>query len=323
MQVLKADNISKSYGKKVALRDASLTLDSGEILGLLGPNGAGKTTLIKILATLLNKDSGTVNIMGYDLDEKPNLIRHLLGFVGQDTERSAYARLTPRENLRFFGALRGLSKDEVDNKINRYAEAFNFEDLLEKQFMHLSGGQKQAVVIFRSLLHDPPIIFLDEPTKGLDPIAAGNIRNFLKEYVLKENKSMILTSHILSEVDFMADRVSLINQGLIRITDTPLALKESVGATDFIELVKSEVPSSTYDNIRALEVVNSVKIKNGKSKEWYSFGVDDLFTGTEQIIRIMREDGVKAGFKQHTITLEDAFIHHIGQFKDEEKRNDK
>lgn len=220
--VLEAINLCKSYGKdRFQLTDASLTLHRGKIHGLLGPNGAGKTTLIKIMATLLSKDKGTLDVLGYDLDKNPNEIRHFLGYVGQDTERSAYARLTPRENLRFFGALRGLSKDIVDDKIDKYAEDFNFDGILEKQFMHLSGGQKQAVVILRALLHDPPIVFLDEPTKGLDPIAAGNIRIFLKNYAEKEGKSLILTSHILSEVDFLADRVSLINKGRISITDTP------------------------------------------------------------------------------------------------------
>lgn len=270
--VLEAINLCKSYGKdRFQLTDASLTLHRGEIHGLLGPNGAGKTTLIKIMATLLSKDKGTLDVLGYDLDKNPNEIRHFLGYVGQDTERSAYARLTPRENLRFFGALRGLSKDIVDDKIDKYAEDFNFDGILEKQFMHLSGGQKQAVVILRALLHDPPIVFLDEPTKGLDPIAAGNIRIFLKNYAEKEGKSLILTSHILSEVDFLADRVSLINKGRISITDTPLALKQSVGATEFIELVESEIPSSTLQKLNNLNTVLTCTEKEGKKKTWLSF----------------------------------------------------
>lgn len=147
--LLTAKNIRKTYkkGKVVALDGANLDLKKGEIHALLGPNGAGKTTLIKIMATLLTKDSGEVSIMGYDLDKQENNIRHVLGYVGQDTERSAYARLTARENLRFFGALRGISKKEVDKKIEKFGDYFDFNGNFDKQFMHLSGGQKQAVVI--------------------------------------------------------------------------------------------------------------------------------------------------------------------------------
>ncbi|MCY3413576.1 MAG: ABC transporter ATP-binding protein [Candidatus Heimdallarchaeota archaeon] len=322
MDVLHASNIHKQYGKnKIALDGANLNLRQGEILGLLGPNGAGKTTLIKILATLLNKDSGQVEILGYDLDTSSNTIRHFLGYVGQDTERSAYARLTPRENLRFFGALRGIGKDEVDDKIAQFGDRFSFNGIMDKQFMHLSGGQKQAVVIMRSLLHDPPIIFLDEPTKGLDPFAAGNIRSFLKEYVLHEKKSVILTSHILPEVDELADRCSLINKGSIGITDTPRALKNAVGVTDFVELVRDDVPSQTMNRIRNLDCVSAFNEREEKEHTWYSFGVSDLFEGAEKIIQVLRADKVKAGFRQRSITLEDAFMHHIGAaFVDEVKQ---
>ncbi len=318
MNVLEAININKKYGKsKIALENASIELKQGEILGLLGPNGAGKTTLVKILATLLSKDSGIVNIMGYNLDRDVNNIRYLIGYTGQDTERSAYARLTSRENLRFFGALRGLSKDEVDDKIDKYAESFNFTEILDKQFMHLSGGQKQTVIIFRSLLHDPPIIFLDEPTKGLDPFVAHKIRDFLKSIVENEKKSIILTSHILHEVDYLSHRCSLIDKGRIHITDTPDNLKHSIGVSDFIELYKSDIPDKIIQQFRNLDEVISIMEKEKKDGVWYSIGVTDLFDGTEAILRIMKKENVKAKFKQHTISLEDAFIHYIGQFRDE------
>ncbi|OLS26700.1 MAG: putative ABC transporter ATP-binding protein YbhF [Candidatus Heimdallarchaeota archaeon LC_3] len=309
--ILSAKNITKTYkkGKVVALDNANLDLKKGEIHALLGPNGAGKTTLIKILATLLTKDSGEVNIFGYDLDKEENNIRHLLGYVGQDTERSAYARLTARENLRFFGSLRGLSKKQVDEKIQKFGDYFDFNGSFEKQFMHLSGGQKQAVVIMRSLLHDPPIIYLDEPTKGLDVIIARKIREFLVNYARGEGKSLLLTSHILTEVDEMADRVSLIKDGQIKVTGTPQQLKEEVGATEFIELEKSLLPQSTQERINSLDVVI---VKLEREKGWVSFGIKDIFDGTEQIMQILKEDNVRTGFRHHSVSLEDAFIHAIG-----------
>jgi ABC-2 type transport system ATP-binding protein len=308
---LSAQHVRKRYGSKtVALRDASLELRQGEILALLGPNGAGKTTLIKILATVLTKDAGRVEILGHDLDKHIGQIRHLFGYVGQDTERSAYARLTVVENLHFFGALRGMSRQQIDDQIEKLATYFDFQENLSKLFVHLSGGQKQTVVIMRGLLHDPPLIYLDEPTKGLDPIIAKRIRAFLKRFVQQEKKSLLLTSHVLSEVDELADRVALIHQGVIPIVGTPDELKASVGATESVDIEKAPLPDATRVRIEQLEPVLFAQERN---HNWVSFGVSDGLTGAEAIIRIIREDGIRAKFRHHTVSLEDAFIHQIGE----------
>jgi len=309
--VLEAFNVRKTYdkGKTVALDGIDFNMEKGEILSLLGPNGAGKTTLIKIMATLLTKDSGTVNILGYDLDKNENAIKHVLGYVGQDTERSAYARLTARENLRFFGSLRGLSKDYIDNQIQIFGDYFEFNGNFDKQFMHLSGGQKQAVVIMRALLHDPPVIFLDEPTKGLDVLVAKKIRIFLKNYAQNEGKSLLLTSHIMSEVEELSNRVTLINKGKLAITGTPVELKKNLGTQDFINLRKEDLPLSTYEKIKKLD---SVVLTLDKEENYYSFGLSDIFDGTEEIINVLKTDGVRAGFKQSSVSLEDVFIKYVG-----------
>ena len=312
--ILQAEDIRKTYGKNAtALDGVNFNMKPGEIHSLLGPNGAGKTTLIKIMATLLTKDSGTVNILGYDLDTQENELKHVLGYVGQDTERSAYARLTVRENLRFFGSLRGLSKDFIDDQITKLGDYFDFNGNIEKQFNDLSGGQKQAVVIMRALLHDPPVIFLDEPTKGLDVIIAKRIRNFLKDYAQKEGKSLLLTSHIMSEVEELSDRVSLINKGKIAITNSPIALKKDLGIQDFIELQRDALPQSTYERIKNLDVV---ALTLDKDEHWYSFGVNDLLDASEEIIRVLRQEGLKIGFRHSEVSLEDAFIHYVGSAGD-------
>jgi len=307
---LSAQHVQKSYGKTAALKDASLELRQGEILALLGPNGAGKTTLIKILATVLTKDGGQVEILGYDLDRHMAEIRHLFGYVGQDTERSAYARLTAIENLHFFGKLRGMSRAKIDEQIDKLATYFDFHSNLNKQFVHLSGGQKQTVVIMRGLLHDPPLVYLDEPTKGLDPIIAKRIRAFLKRFVQHEQKSLLLTSHVLSEVDELAGRVALIHQGSIPIEGTPDELKASVGATESIDIEKEPLPEATRARIEQLEPVLYARERN---HNWISFGVSDAMAGAEAIIRVIREDDVRVRFRHHTVSLEDAFIHHVGE----------
>jgi ABC-2 type transport system ATP-binding protein len=307
---LSAEHVQKRYGRTAALQDGSLELRQGEILALLGPNGAGKTTLIKILATVLVKDSGRVEILGYDLDKHIHQIRHLFGYVGQDTERSAYARLTVVENLHFFGALRGMSKQQIDQQIEKLATYFDFHETLDKQFAHLSGGQKQTVVIMRGLLHDPPIVYLDEPTKGLDPIIAKRIRAFLKQFVTQEKKSLLLTSHVLSEVDELADRVALIHRGTIPIVGTPDDLKAAVGAAESIEIERATLPAATRKQIERLAPVLFAQERND---HWVSFGVGDALAGAEAIIRVLREDNVHARFRHHTVSLEDAFVHHIGE----------
>ncbi len=308
---VKADNISKSYKGKPALVDANLELRGGEILGLLGPNGAGKTTLIKILATLLQKDKGYVEIMGYNLDKNENMIRHLIGYVGQDSERSAYARLTPLENLKFFGGLRGIPRKVLNQRINELTEIFEFTPNLNKQFMHLSGGQKQTMVIIRSLLHDPPILILDEPTKGLDPIVSKKIRKFLVNYVRENNKSMLLTSHILSEVENMADRVTLIDSGLTYVSGTPNQIIQNIGVKDFIEFNSDDLPLNIINEIEALDSVVQTSQPSSDSAT-ISFGILDLYQGTKQILDVLEKNKVKVQFKHRSVTLEDAFIQLIG-----------
>lgn len=307
---LSAQNVTKRYGQFQALEGASLEMVQGEILAMLGPNGAGKTTLIKILTTLLNKDSGQVSILGHDLDRDPEAIRHRIGYVGQDTERSAYARLTVRENLRFFGTLRGMKAPEIKARTHHLAGVFDFHEPLDKPFGALSGGQKQTVVIMRALLHDPPLIYLDEPTKGLDPLIARRIRAFLKRYVREQGKSLLLTSHVLSEVEELADRVALIQHGRIPINDTPAALKASLGAQDFIELEKSALTPSLLERILQLEEVRGTL---ERTPGWLSFGVYDPLRGAEAILRVLREAGAQTSFRHHPVTLEDAFLHHLGE----------
>ena len=310
MQIyLSARNVRKSYGSYQALSDVTLELYQGEILALLGPNGAGKTTLIKILATLLTKDAGQVEVMGYNLDQHEQEIRHCFGYVGQDSDRSAYARLTVVENLRFFGALRGLTRRQIDEQIDKLAHYFDFQANLDKLFMHLSGGQKQTVVIMRALLYDPPLIYLDEPTKGLDPLIAKRIRAFLQQYVRDEGKSLLLTSHILSEVDELAHRVALIHGGVIAAVGSSSQLKAAVGAPQLFELQTEALPPAVCHTIQQLDTVTGqIERKPG----WISFGITDALLGTEAILGILREYMIRVPFRFHTTTLEDAFVHHIG-----------
>ena len=308
-KLLLAQNVSKSYGDLMALSDINIDVRREEIHSLLGPNGSGKTTFIKILATLLKKDSGTVRIDSIDVEESEEDVRQIIGYVGQDTERSAYARLTVRENLLFFAKTRGISQADADERIAILGEIFSFEEKIDSQFGHLSGGQKQSAVIIRALLHDPLLLFLDEPTKGLDPLAARNIRKYLKDYISKKGRSIFLTSHILSEVEYLSDRVSLLHKGVVGITGKPEDLIESIGFPEMVCLRKRKLDPSVMRSILAKDhVLRSIELDD----QWIGFGIDDTYAGMESILDVLRTTGTKSEVQHRRVSLEDAFIHFIG-----------
>ena len=301
--------MSKSYGHRVALRDVSLDLYEGEILALLGPNGSGKTTLIKIFATLLQKDGGWVEIMGLDLDRDQAEIRRLFGYVGQDTDRSAYARLTVRENLEFFGALRGLNRRETAARTAELSSYFEFDEALDRLFMTLSGGQKQTALIIRALLADPVIAYLDEPTRGLDPLVSRRIRGFLRRYVAEQRKSVLLTSHALSEVEALANRVALIHRGAIAITSTAAELKMSLDVQGFLEIPEDALSPE----IEAALTRNHARRDPGSGEPgWIAFGVGGDADGLAAILDAIRAAPRPPAFRYRSATLEDAFTHHVG-----------
>ncbi|MHA2021362.1 MAG: ABC transporter ATP-binding protein [Candidatus Thorarchaeota archaeon] len=308
-KLLLAENVSKSYGDLLVLSDVNIDVGRAEIHSLLGSNGAGKTTFIKILATILEKDSGTVQIDGIDVEEFENDVRQIIGYVGQDTERSAYARLTVRENLLFFAKTRGIDQTDANERIAALSEIFGLENKVDSQFGHLSGGQKQSAVIIRALLHDPLLLFLDEPTKGLDPLAARKIRGYLKDYVLKKGRSIFLTSHILSEVEYLSDRVSLLYDGVIGITGKPEKLVKSIGFPEMVCLRKRSLEPSVIRTILAKEhVLHSIELDD----HWIGFGIDDTYTGMESILDVLKATGTKSEIQHRHVSLEDAFIHYFG-----------
>jgi ABC-2 type transport system ATP-binding protein len=233
-----AENVRKGFGAAIVLAGASVSFRRGETLALLGRNCAGKTTLVRILVGALSKDGGRVAVLGRDLDRAPEEIAHLCGWAGQDSERSAYPRLTVRENLGFFGALRGIRRRALEARVALLADELGFAARLDALFGTLSGGQKQVAIIARALLHDPPVAFLDEPTKGLDPVAAHRVRAFLRRQV-RGGLALLLTSHLLADVEALADRVAVVHQGTIRTEASPAAVVAALGAKDALEVERA------------------------------------------------------------------------------------
>lgn len=211
----------RSKGSPVkALTDVSLEVREGEIFGLIGPNGAGKTTLTKIIATLVQPTEGTVTVRGFDSVRDAERVRASVGLATAE-ERSFYWRLTATQNLLFFARLYGMEDRAARRRIAELLNLFEFDET-GRRFGELSTGNKQRLAVARALLPNPPVLLLDEPTRSLDPLAAARLRGVISRLVRVEPPvSILLTSHNLSEVEELCDRVAVIGQGVIRAVDTP------------------------------------------------------------------------------------------------------
>ena len=214
----------------VALAGLSLEVRVGESLALLGANGAGKSTLLRILATLLVPTAGHARVAGHDTVHQSRDVRRCLGYHA-GTDHGFYPRLTARQNLLFFGRLNQLSNAAASQRISALAEQFEIRNALHRQVRTLSSGTVQRLSLARALLHQPSVLLLDEPTRSLDAIAAAEFRRFLKSEILRPgHTSLLFASHTLPEVEFLADRVAVLDAGRLLACDTPSALKRSTGA---------------------------------------------------------------------------------------------
>jgi len=218
--IIEFSNLSKTYrGMSIpAINNLAFTVYENEIFGLLGPNGAGKTTLLSILCGLIKHSKGKVNIFGLDLQKNINTIRKSIGVVPQDI--ALYQSLTARENLRFYGNMYGLFGKQLNEKINTCLNVFGLESKADSYISTFSGGMKRRTNIIAGILHEPKILFLDEPTVGVDV----QTKNVIVEYLLHLNKTgttIIYTSHIMSEVENFCTRVAIIDRGEFLISGTP------------------------------------------------------------------------------------------------------
>jgi ABC-2 type transport system ATP-binding protein len=246
MCIIEVDNLKKSFITKKgslfrkkkepveAVDGISFSIDQGRIFSLLGPNGAGKSTTIKILATLLIPDSGRACIKGFDVVKDDLEVRRAMTAV-LPGERTLFWKLTVKENLLYFGALYGLTRRYVKGKIGELLGFFGIEEKRDVLVEKLSTGERQKVVLSRALLPDPEVILLDEPTLGLDPVAAIALRKLIKQ-IARRGKTILLTTHYMYEADELSDWVAIIHNGKIACLDTPHRLKQSLAARKIIRI---------------------------------------------------------------------------------------
>jgi len=232
--VIEVNNLSKKFGNREALAGVNFTVGSGTIYGYLGPNGAGKTTTIRILTGLTRRDGGTVQLNGFDIEREPIKCKAQFGLVPQHTNLDA--ELTVEENLLIHGRLHHMAKADI---IHRTAEILDYIDMEDRRKVlakTLSGGMKRRLLIGRALMHTPSILFMDEPTVGLDPAIRRRIWGFIKK-IQNDGATIFLTTHYIEEAEFLADKVAFLDKGRIVAEDSPAGLMAAIGewAVDFLE----------------------------------------------------------------------------------------
>ncbi|MCE4626650.1 MAG: ABC transporter ATP-binding protein [Desulfurococcales archaeon] len=293
-----------------ALRGVSFHVDWGEIYGLLGPNGAGKTTTVKIIATLLEPDSGDAFVAGYSSVRDPGRVRQIIG-VMLSVERGFFWKLTARENLKYFGMLYGLPSSKLGDKIEEVLELTGLKELgaEEKRFEDMSLGMKARLGLARALLKDPQVLLLDEPTLGLDPPSARHIRGLLRE-LANDGRAVLVTTHNMFEAEILCDRIGIISDGRIVAEGPPQELKRRVSDTVSItatltgivaEGLSAKVSGSGYRMLYRVEgerVRVRIQAKRGEEVE-----VLNLLT------RLARDSGTRIlEVRVEEPTLEDVFI---------------
>lgn len=208
--MITVDGIAKTFDDVRAVDDLSFHVDAGEVYGLLGPNGAGKTTTLRILATLLRADAGSARVAGFDVTTQSEQVRRSIGVVNGGM--GLYDRLTGRETLHYFGRLYGMSRAAIDERIHVLDDLLELGDILSRRAGGYSSGMKQKIVIARAVLHDPPVIFFDEVTSGLDVVARRAVLDFVRRYP-GESRAVVYSTHVMSEVEELCDRACIIYRG--------------------------------------------------------------------------------------------------------------
>jgi len=301
--------IKRSVKEVVAVEDISFEIKSGELFGLLGPNGAGKTTTVKMLATLLIPSSGSASVLGYDVVKDAQEVRKHIGFIFGG-ERGLYWRLSGIDNLRYFASLYGVEPEVSKKRIPFLLEMVGLKDRGNERVEGYSRGMKQRLHVARTLLHDPEILFLDEPTIGLDPVGARDFRQVIRN-LQSENKTILLTTHYMFEADSLCQRVAVIDKGMIVAMDSPSELKKHVADLSVIEIETFGTSKDVIERVRALSFVDALQVQEQDQRQML---LVQTARGAEAVPDVMESlNGTRVGrVIVREPTLEDAYVRLVG-----------
>ncbi len=299
--------------ERVALSDVCLAVPRGELFGLLGPNGAGKTTLIKILTTLLAPSSGWAAVEGYDVHREPQFVRPCINMVSGG-EASGYGLLTVRENLWMFAQFYGLSSSDANRRITELLEIVKMSDRINTKSSQLSTGLRQKMNIARGFLTDPNVLFLDEPTLGLDVEASRDARNYIRRWVNEQTtRTVLLTTHYMVEAEELCDRVAIINGGRVLACDTPQNLKRRLQREAIFHLEAAPLSAGDVAAIAALPGVSKASHQaTGSGSSVELMLQEERVLGPVIGLLESRQIGLRTLTKREP-TLEDVFVELVGR----------
>jgi len=315
LDIIKTTDLTKKFDDFTAVDHISFSVKKGEIFGFLGPNGAGKTTTIKMLITLLNPTDGSADVAGFDIIKKRDDVRENIGVVFQ--EPALDTELTGKENLDFHARMYGLDGDKRKNRIKEVLNLVDLDDKKDVLVKKYSGGMKRRLEIARGLMHNPTIMFLDEPTLGLDAQTRRAIWEYIRKMNKEENTTIFLTTHYMEEADYLCDRVGIIDRGKIMIMDSTDNLKNSVG-NDVITLSCSDTPGlikrlgdeSWIKNIKQHDSFLTLGVEKGEEKIPVVFDIARTLNITIKSISVRKP------------TLDDVFLYYTGRtMRDQEPEN--
>jgi ABC-2 type transport system ATP-binding protein len=309
--IITVKNLVEVYSDSTkAVDDITFNIKEGEFFGFLGPNGAGKSTTIKILTTLLRKTAGNVTIAGYDLDKQAADIRKIIGVQSQDT--TVDGDLTGRENIELQGHFHQMKKDDVKKRVNELLKLVSLEESAEKRARNYSGGMKKRLDLATALVHKPKLLFLDEPTTGLDPQSRASIWSYLEKLNKEEGITIFLTTQYLEEADRLCKRLSIIDYGKLVASGSPAELKREIGA----DSIRVSLENCQKDSTRAKDIIKTMN------------GVTDIMTSEEcltvyaknaglliaDIVRALDSSDIRlASVTFSSPSLDDVFMKHTGR----------
>jgi ABC-2 type transport system ATP-binding protein len=315
--IIEVKNLTKMFNKFTAVDDISFDVKKGEIFGLLGPNGAGKSTTLRMLSTLARPTKGTATIGGFDIVKHDTDVRKLFGIVSE--KMIMYNRLTAKENLWFFGSLFNIPKDVLNKRIDELLELVQLTKWKNAQVGTFSTGMRQRMNVVRALLNLPQVLFLDEPTLGLDPQSSVEIREFIKKLNRENGTTVVVTTHMMVDADLLCDRIAIVDHGKIVALDTSTNLKRLISGADttIISLEIANLSQELITGIRELDCVDAVTQEN-------SLHLRIIVHGSEAFDSVIDEVRAKNGkitsMQNLQPTLEDVFLHITDQKIQQEHR---
>jgi len=284
MDLIRTENLTKKFGEFVAVNEVTLSVAAGEILALLGPNGAGKTTTVRMLGSILQPTSGNAIVAGYDVVRDARGVRSSVGLLTEFP--GLYHRMKADEYLHFFGELQGLSRAQREQRIEELMKRFGMWEARNKRLGEYSKGMRQKIALIRALIHDPRVLFLDEPTSAMDPQSAKTVRDAIAE-LRSADRAFILCTHNLAEAETLADRIAIIKEGRIIALGTPPQLKSQLLGNPLLEMRLGQPLDGLLPAIESLVAVEE------KGDDWFRYRTDAPAEINPLLVRHLTEEGAR------------------------------